>query len=324
MTAPDTPAPADRTAASPAAPSPAALRAIALEAARAVAPALAAAFRTPDASATTKRSHHDLVTQHDRATEEALIAALTAAVPGSAVLGEETGTTAASPTDTAPGAEGGSRVRWIVDPIDGTSNFTHGFAMFSVSIAAEVDGEVVAGVVVDPANGLEFSADDSGAWLGEAPLPLRAAPAGGERALNLVTSYPAAEALRREGGDALGRFAELVDAFATVRRTVSGALELAFTAAGWADATLAVDTNPWDIAAGQLLVARAGGTLTAADDAGLAPATPPHLARHLLAVGRDREAPTAHAVLAGLAAHRGAGQNDGDTADTDETREVAP
>lgn len=316
MTAPDQ----DR----PTAPSPAALRAIALTAARAAAPALAAAFRTPDAAATTKRNHHDLVTAHDRATEEALIAALTAAVPGSAVLGEETGATAASPSDTAPGAEGAPRVRWIVDPIDGTSNFTHGFAMFSISIAAEVDGEVVAGVVVDPANGLEFSADDAGAWLGEARLPLRAAPAGDERALNLVTSYPAAEALRREGEDALHRFARLVDAYATVRRTVSGALELAFTAAGWADATLAVDTNPWDVAAGQLLVARAGGTLTAADDAGPAPATPPHLARHLLAVGPGRTAPTAHAVLADLAAHRASGQNEGDTTDTDETPEVTP
>lgn len=288
-------------AGSPLAPSPARLRAIGLEAARAVAPALAAAFRTPDAAAATKRNHHDLVTPHDRATEEALVATLTAAVPGSAVLGEETGVTA------PPADAGAPRVRWIVDPIDGTSNFSHGFDLFSVSIAAEVDGEVVAGVVLAPAAGLEFSADDAGAWLGEAPLPLRAAPDGGERALNIVTSYPAAEALAREGEAALHRFAQLVDAHATVRRTVSGALELAFVAAGWADVTLAVDTHPWDVAAGQLLVARAGGTLVAADDAGPAPALAPHLAPHLLAVGPGRRAPTARAVLAGLVADRAAG-----------------
>lgn len=326
MTAPDTPAPADRTAVSPAAPSPAALRAIALEAARAVAPALAAAFRTPDASATTKRNHHDLVTQHDRATEEALIAALTAAVPGSAVLGEETGTTVASPSDTAPGAEGGSRVRWIVDPIDGTSNFTHGFAMFSVSIAAELDGELVAGAIADPAAGQVFSSDDTGAWLADLDVDRAAAapalpspdhpgeasrapeagavvvkderplaevsrpapdPALGERGLNLVTSYPAGEALALEGSAALERFGELVRAHATVRRTVSGALELAYTAAGWADAALYVDTKPWDVAAGVHLLRAAGGTWIGGD----------HTAPIALALAPDRTAPTALRVL---------------------------
>ena len=325
MTAPDTPAPADRTAVSPAAPSPAALRAIALEAARAVAPALAAAFRTPDASATTKRNHHDLVTQHDRATEEALIAALTAAVPGSAVLGEETGTTVASPSDTAPGAEGGSRVRWIVDPIDGTSNFTHGFAMFSVSIAAEVDGELVAAAIADPAAGQVFSSDDTGAWLAalrlpspntaappcpdspekasdarqvgavvvtdERPLAEAARPAPdaalGEHGLNLVTSYPAGEALALEGSAALERFGELVRTYATVRRTVSGALELAYTAAGWADAALYVDTKPWDVAAGVHLLRAAGGTWVGGD----------HTTPFALALAPGRSAPTALRVL---------------------------
>ncbi|MDY6055749.1 inositol monophosphatase [Micrococcus sp.] len=278
-------------------PCPAALRGIALEAARGVAPALAAAFRTPGTAAETKTNHHDLVTVHDRATEEALVAALTTAVPGSTVLGEETGCTGA---EGRTGADGPGVVRWIVDPIDGTSNFSHGFAMFSVSVAAEVHGQVVAGVVLSPVDGLEFSADSTGAWLGRIPLPRRPAPAGGERSLNLVTSYPAAEALDREGPSAAERFAHLVQAHATVRRTVSGALELAYVAAGWADVALLVDTNPWDVAAGQLLVARAGGTLVGADDAGPAPDTPAHLARHLLAVGPGRRAPTAAAVLTEL------------------------
>lgn len=289
-------------------PSPAALRAIALDAARAAAPDLAAAFRAPAADGDpapgpdVKSTHHDLVTVHDRRTEARLVSALTSAAPGSGVLGEELG---------ARSGDGeAARLTWIVDPIDGTSNFTHGFAMFSVSIAAAVDGEVVAGVVLDPVNGLEFSADDAGAWLGEAALPLRAAPAGGERALNLVTSYPAGEALALEGEDALRRFGRLVTAHATVRRTVSGALELAYAAAGWADAALFVDTKPWDVAAGQLILRRAGGAWLTPDPAAphtgglVADAPHAHTCPFALALAPGRRAPTAAAVLADILTSR--------------------
>ncbi|WP_282956904.1 inositol monophosphatase family protein, partial [Micrococcus luteus] len=142
---------------SPALPCPAELRAIALDAARAVVGDLAAAFRSPAATGPeAKTTHHDLVTVHDRRTEARLVAALTTAVPGSGVLGEELGAQA--------GTGEAARLTWIVDPIDGTSNFAHGFAMFSVSLAAEVDGEVVAGVVLDPVGGLAFSADADGAY----------------------------------------------------------------------------------------------------------------------------------------------------------------
>ena len=299
---------------SSAVPSPARLRGIALEAARAVAPDLAAAFRAPAAptgSAGTKTNHHDLVTVHDRRTEERLVSALTAAVPGSAVLGEEAGR---RPGDGA-GRLPGEGLEWIVDPIDGTSNFVHGFAMFSVSVAAAVAGEVVAGAVVDPANGLEFSADDAGAYLGGRPLAgvARPVPPGGEGALNLVTSYPAGEALAAEGDAALHRFGRLVSTYATVRRTVSGALELAYAAAGWADAALLVDTKPWDVAAGQLILRRAGGTyLTPAPRGAAAPgadalvpdAPRAHEAAFALALAPGREAPCAHGVLSELLADR--------------------
>ena len=104
---------------------------------------LAAAFRSPTAiGPEAKTTHHDLVTVHDRHTEARLVAALTTAVPGSGVLGEELGAQA--------GTGEAARLTWIVDPIDGTSNFTHGFAMFSVSLAAEVDGEVAGSVVLTP------------------------------------------------------------------------------------------------------------------------------------------------------------------------------
>ena len=303
-------------------PSPAALRRLAVDAAAARVPPLRAAFRAGPSFPTTaahpslKTNHHDLVTEYDRSTEAALVRALTEAVPGSRVLGEETG---------AHG-DPDHPLRWIVDPIDGTSNFTHGFAMFSVSIAAELDGELVAGAIADPAAGQVFSSDDTGAWLADLDVDRAAAapalpspdhpgeasrapeagavvvkderplaevsrpapdPALGERGLNLVTSYPAGEALALEGSAALERFGELVRAHATVRRTVSGALELAYTAAGWADAALYVDTKPWDVAAGVHLLRAAGGTWIGGD----------HTAPIALALAPDRTAPTALRVL---------------------------
>lgn len=302
-------------------PSPADLRRLAVDAAASRVPALRAAFRagrrfpTTAARPSLKTSHHDLVTEHDRSTEAALVRALTDAVPGSRVLGEETG---------AHGAAG-HPLRWIVDPIDGTSNFAHGFTMFSVSIAAEVDGEVVAGAIADPAAGQVFSSDDTGAYLAdvepldepkaggapeasavvvknERPLAELSRPAPdpalGERGLNLVTSYPAGEALALEGTAALERFGELVRTYATVRRTVSGALELAHTAAGWADAALYVDTKPWDVAAGMHLLRAAGGTWTGlSPDASAAMTAAAHTAPFALALAPGRRAPTAARVL---------------------------
>lgn len=288
--------------------SPVALRRIAAEAAAACAPRLTRAFRSTPAALdlSTKRNTHDLVTVHDRATEDELVRLLGQAVPGSRFVGEEGGSRGPAQDPAAgpgtPGAPpGAGAVEWIIDPIDGTANFAHGFAMFSISIAAAVDGAVVAGVVLDPVNGLEFSADDAGAYLNgerfgagasapEPPVP--------EHALNLVTSYPSAEALALDGAAALERFGRLVDGYATVRRTVSGALELAYTAIGWADVTLGVDTNPWDVGAGQLLVRRAGGTYLARFyDAGDRAPGEPHLAPCYLAVAPHRTAPTAVRVL---------------------------
>ncbi|MGM7669552.1 inositol monophosphatase family protein [Microbacterium sp. A93] len=298
-------------------PSPGELRRLAQSAATACAPRLVEAFRAePDGlQLSTKRNTHDLVTVHDRATEDELVRLLGAAVPGSRFVGEEGG---ARGTDTghdagpltSPGPLATStpdRLEWIVDPIDGTANFAHGFAMFSISIAAAVDGEVVAGVVLDPVNGLEFSADDAGAYLngerfgaacaGDAAAA-DAAVTPDESALNLVTSYPSAEALTVDGPVALERFGRLVDSYATVRRTVSGALELAYTAIGWADVTLGVDTNPWDVGVGQLLVRRAGGHyLGLFYDTHGPERRPAHLAPCYVAVAPGRTAPTAVRVL---------------------------
>lgn len=225
---------------------------------------LAEAFRSR-MEVSVKTSAHDLVTFHDAETERRLVGELSAAVPDSRFTGEE------------GGAQGQGSLEWIIDPIDGTSNFAHGFAMFSVSIAAAWQDEVVAGVVHDPVNGLTFSADDDGAHLQApeqsehplAPAP-RARPTAGEDAeqhgapdaeqhLNLVTSFPSAEMVERHGSAALEAFGELVSTYSTVRRLVSGALELCHAAAGWADVVGGCRTSPWDVAAAQLILRRAGG-----------------------------------------------------------------
>ncbi|RZU60655.1 inositol monophosphatase family protein [Zhihengliuella halotolerans] len=263
------------------------LRQSAEDAARGVGDLLRKAFRS-GLSADTKRNHHDLVTEYDHASERRITEQLSAAVPDSRFRGEE------------GGVHGSGRVEWIIDPIDGTSNFAHGVAFFCVSIAAAVDGEVVAGVVYDPIASLMFAADADGAYLDGAPL--RPVAAADERQGSVMTDFPSAEDIATDGSVCLEAFAELVTAYSTVRRKVSGALELAHVAAGWTDITLGFDTNPWDVAAGAFLVTQSGGTYRAFeyDDV----TRPAHEAPTYLAHGPGADAATATAVVERIMAGR--------------------
>ncbi|MFJ6418657.1 inositol monophosphatase family protein [Paeniglutamicibacter sp. NPDC091659] len=267
------------------------LRLTALEAARLAAPVLREAFRN-DVQRENKTNAHDLVTAFDRHSEEIIRTHLTGAEPDSRVLGEEGGTT------------GNGSIQWIVDPIDGTSNFTHGIAFFCISIAAARDGELLAAVVLDPMAGHEFTADAEHAYLnGEILTP---APRPDQAHANLMTDYPSAEALVVDGSLGLAEFGSWVTAFATVRRKVSAALALAHVAAGWCDVTLGLDTKPWDIAAGALLVRRAGGRYLAYryDDERL----PDYAAPCFIALGPGAEYPAATASVERIiSARRAAG-----------------
>ncbi|MCS6551340.1 inositol monophosphatase family protein [Curtobacterium flaccumfaciens] len=249
-------------------PAPQTLRAIAEEAARTVAPDLLAVFRAP-MTISTKRDAHDVVTLHDRAAEEAITAVLTAAVPGSVVLGEEGGTTggtgstgAAGGIDTAgdngdTGSAADPVVRWIVDPIDGTANFARGLAYWCISIAAEVDGEVVAGVVFDPVADHVFAADDDGAWLDGAPMHSSSGP---DDAATVLTSFPVQQDLDLLGeAAAFDLLRDLTLRYRHHHSLGSGALNLVHVAAGWSDVTMGFATHPWDVAAGALVLERAGG-----------------------------------------------------------------
>lgn len=271
------------------------LRKIAITAAHTAGEPLKSAFRS-QMEIQEKTSNTDLVTIWDKQTEETLISLLSAEVPDSRITGEE------------GGQQGTGRVEWIIDPIDGTSNFAHGFDLFTISIGAAVDDVVIAGVVYDPINELTFSADDHAAYLRlseGAESVLQPAPKTGvaEPQLNLLTNFPGAWMVQRHGEEALRSFGELVTTYATVRRIVSGALELCHVAAGWADVVVNCRTNPWDIAAAQLILTRAGGTFKPYGTRGeLAfdgiPAVNAHLAPGYVGLGPGVESPTAPPVAA--------------------------
>ena len=309
------------------------LRTIAIEAAHTVAPGILAAFRT-DISSMEKRNNHDIVTSVDVNTEKRLVELLTEHyTPGAYFLGEEGGYR--KHKDSGYGTDSGCRansqanapnisgLQWIVDPIDGTSNFVHGFDMFSTSIAAELNGHIVAGAVHAPALGMTFSANTRGAWLqyaGEEPIRLgtRTSAASAqlpgniaqaepeserpESALNLVTSIPLPEYLNQECLEAYKIF---VSTYATVRRVVSGALELCYTAAGWADISAGIFVYPWDIAAGQYIVRQAGGTYFSYGERpeyqGIQPArSVTHYAPHFLSFAPGVSSPTARDTMTRL------------------------
>ena len=204
----------------------------------------------------TKSSPTDVVTDADRAAEELIRERIGAARPGDRILGEEGGETSAG--DDAGGG-GPGRVRWIVDPLDGTVNYLYGRPDWAVSIAAELDGTVVAGAVFVPRREELFSAAaGSGAWL----------TANGEPAVRLAcnTGVPLEAALVATGfGYAAGR--RLVQAevlrvvlprVRDIRRGGSAAVDLCSVASGTADAYYERGVNLWDIAAGGLIAAESG------------------------------------------------------------------
>lgn len=195
-----------------------------------------------------KSSPVDVVTAVDTASEALVVGRLLGARPDDGVLGEE-----------GARREGTSGVRWIVDPIDGTVNFLYGYPAYAVSIAAEVDGVVTAGAVLNVATGELFSAAaGQGAVLeapGAAPVPLGGSrPEGLDRAL-VATGFGYRPEQRRAQGAVV---AELLPRVRDIRRGGSAALDLCTAAAGRVDAYYELDLNPWDHAAGALVAAEAG------------------------------------------------------------------
>lgn len=196
--------------------------------------------------ASTKTSPIDVVTEMDIASEKLIVEYLTDHRPDDGILGEE----GASRTGT-------SGVRWIIDPIDGTVNYLYGRQDWAVSIAAEVRGRTVAGVVAAPARGeVHHAVRGGGAWCGDAPLHVRSAPSLDQALIATGFGYV------RERRVAQARVvAELLPQVRDIRRAGSAALDLCDVAAGRIDGYYERGAHPWDYAAGEL-IAREAGALT--------------------------------------------------------------
>ena len=197
----------------------------------------------------TKSAAIDLVTEVDRACERLIVDGIQAARSGDAILAEE-----GYGDDTADAS-----VRWIIDPLDGTTNFAHGFPRFCVSIGIERRGEPAVGVVYDPLLDECFEAvQGAGAWLGERRLQVSRES---ELARALVATGFAYD-VHRSNDDNLASFRNVVKTARGIRRDGSAALDLCYVAAGRLDAYWELKLHPWDVAAGFLILQEAGGRLT--------------------------------------------------------------
>lgn len=235
----------------------------------------------PDAASTggvgAKSTPTDPVTVVDTETEELLRGRIADLRPGDVVLGEEGG---------GPGAVGSGTVTWVVDPVDGTVNFVYGIPAFSVSVAAQVDGESVAGAVADVSSGDVYSAArGGGAHVRDAAGRRRLCCSGvTDLAMALVgTGFGYAPARRAVQGQVL---AALLPQVRDVRRLGSAALDLCMVAAGRLDAHYEHGLNVWDWAAGALIAAEAGAVVrlpAAGEPLGLTMAAAPGVADALSA-----------------------------------------
>jgi len=188
----------------------------------------------------------DFVSTADLRAERTLRTELTRARPGYGLLFEEAGA--------APGSD--PRHRWIVDPLDGTTNFLHGIPHFSISIALERDGEIVAGVVYEPTRDEMFAAEKGlGAYVNDRRLRVSARRQLSESVIG--TGMPFGARAGQTGY--LETLETIMRATSGVRRMGSAALDLAYVAAGRYDGFWELGLAPWDIAAGILLVREAGG-----------------------------------------------------------------
>ncbi len=220
---------------------------VALEAAREAGSVLRAHADRPLEIAE-KGRRADLVTAADRASEAAILARLRAAFPHAAVLAEESGA-----------SSGTSDERWIVDPLDGTTNYAHGYPLYCISIAFERAGELVAGVVYAPALDECFAAErGAGAYRNEAKIAVSTIARVGDAML--CTGFHPADYERNARF-----FAQASHRAQAVRRDGSAALDLAYTACGRFDGFWEFDLHAWDVAAGTLLVREAGGCVTRVD-----------------------------------------------------------
>ena len=222
-------------------------RRVAIDAARAAGRLLHAELRRPRRIAY-KGTPTNLVTEMDARAEELVVGRLLAAFPEDGVLAEESGATA-----------GRSGRRWIIDPLDGTTNYAHGVPLFAVSIGLEAAGRVALGVVYDPSRDDLYVAERGrGATVNGQPLAVSATATLDESLL--CTGFP--YNIRETAATNLPEYAAFAVRARGVRRMGSAVLDLAWLAAGRFDGFWELSLGPWDVAASGLFVEEAGGRLT--------------------------------------------------------------
>ncbi len=216
----------------------------AVKAARRAGNIIVRATRNLDVVVVREKAANDFVTEVDREAERAIITTLHEAYPGHAILAEESG------------ASGSSEFQWIIDPLDGTTNFLHGFPQYCISIALEHRGIVTQAVIYDPVKNDLFTASRGrGAYLNEnrirvsKRLQLKSSLVG--------TGFPFKELVHLDAYMAMLR--DMMKGTAGVRRAGSAALDLAYVAAGRLDGFWELGLARWDMAAGSLLITEAGG-----------------------------------------------------------------
>jgi myo-inositol-1(or 4)-monophosphatase len=206
----------------------------------------------------------NLVTEMDRRAEAEILDRLRKSFPDDAILSEETGA-----------AAGRSGRRWIVDPLDGTTNYAHGLPVFGVSIALEAERRVVLGVVYDPSRDELFVAERGrGATLQDTPIRVSSTAELGESLL--ATGFP--YNIRETRDTNLAEYAAFSVRARAVRRMGAAVLDLAYVACGRFDGFWELRLGAWDVAAGALLVEEAGGKVTAIDGGPMSLDTPTTIA----------------------------------------------
>ena len=221
---------------------------IAIEAAQAGGEVLRRRFADRQRLTIEVKAKHDYVTEVDREAEAAVVAVLRQRAPDHAILAEE-------------GSSGAERAayRWIVDPLDGTTNFIHGVPAFAVSVGLEGGGSLIAGAVHDPCRGETFHARrGGGAFLNGSPIACTTLDHL-DGAL-IATGFPFREMSRLPAY--LAAFERFVRSTSGLRRAGSAALDLVYTACGRYDGFFEVGLRAWDLAGGALVVMEAGGLVT--------------------------------------------------------------
>jgi myo-inositol-1(or 4)-monophosphatase len=225
------------------------LAAVALTAARAATAVLVRPRTGTPGGLATKTSATDMVSDVDREAEAAVSDVLARMRPEDAVLGEE-----------GTAREGTTAVRWVVDPLDGTTNFLFGIPQFSVSVAAEVEGAPAVGIVVHPSHGETWAALRGGGARRNGS-PCRVASGRSSLPTALVATGFGYQSARREWQAEVAR--RVIPSVRDIRRFGSAALDLCWTAGGRYDAYYEWGLNPWDLAAGALICQEAGGRVEA-------------------------------------------------------------